>query len=815
MRTLKWILLVVCLTILAFFFVDSSFIVSNHNIRQAHAISSTETQQASPLGPTRISRAPRYVIVQMKTPIETLVSGESGSFELEARLQEPEGSVEQLPKWNRTAAAPLVVWIASPQNSGIEFIDTVHPDRPRHHILVKFNIPSETENQPLTAQVEYEVNQRTNAGRHTFWMEIYGQLISADGSQFQDMGANRLPFEVDTHLNTKLLMLLVVAAAVFLFIMEWVRVDVVAIAMMVLLPELGLLNSQDTFKGISSNAVMAIIGVMIISYGLNRAGLVNRIIQPLLKYVGKSSGRLTVLFSGLIAVISSVMQNTGAAVLFLPAIRLVTSYRLKIPISRVLMPIGMAAILGGTLTMIGTSPLILLNDILPPGMPKFGFLELTPIGLGLVIGGIGYLSTVGMRLLAKLPQQASDSQSGGTDGAEDGILDAYPLIRGPFEISVPEDFEAGGLPQSVVEIRRRFLVNIVAASKTPGACGIAPLPESKIHSGYILCAYGPRKAVEKFVKDYHLVLKEEPECFKGNMFNPSLAGIVEGVVSPRSSLIGQTIKEIRFRETFGINALAIHQSGKTYYRQLADRPLQAGDAVLVHGTWEQFHALENLHQNLIMITPFEKEFHKPEKSGWALTCFLISLGLMILSSFYFQNRPYNPIPLSVCLMLGAVGMVLSRVVTINEAYRAVDWRTVFLLGGLIPLGMAVDQTGTAQWIAKGIVAGLGPLMSPLVLLIVLAVLSCGFTMVISNVGACTLLVPLGISIAHQIGVNPRVAAIVVGIGVSNSFILPTHQVNALYMGPGEYRTKDYIKIGGLLAIIYIAILVSITYAVYL
>jgi Na+/H+ antiporter NhaD/arsenite permease-like protein len=187
------------------------------------------------------------------------------------------------------------------------------------------------------------------------------------------MGVYRLPFDVDTHLKTKVLMLTIIAVAVFLFIVEWVRVDVVAIAMMVLLPELGLLNAQDTFKGLSSNAVVAIIGVMIISYGLNRAGLVNRMIQPLLKRVGRSSRRLTVIFSGMIAAISSVMQNTGAAVLFLPAIRLVTSYRLKIPISRVLMPIGMSAILGGTLTMIGTSPLILLNDILPAGMPKFGF----------------------------------------------------------------------------------------------------------------------------------------------------------------------------------------------------------------------------------------------------------------------------------------------------------------------------------------------------------------------------------------------------------------------------------------------------------
>jgi di/tricarboxylate transporter len=287
------------------------------------------------------------------------------------------------------------------------------------------------------------------------------------------------------------------------------------------------------------------------------------------------------------------------------------------------------------------------------------------------------------------------------------------------------------------------------------------------------------------------------------------------VVSPRSNLIGRTIREIRFRETFGLNALAIHQADRNFYRQLAERPLKAGDAVLLHGTWEQLHALEDLHRNLIIITPFEKEFHKPEKSAWALICFIVTLGLMILSSLYFQNRAYNPIPLSVCLMLGAVGMVLTRVISINEAYRAVDWRTVFLLSGLIPLGMAMDQSGTASWIAKGLVTASGPLIGPLMLLILLAVLSCGFTMVISNVGACTLLIPLGISIAHQIGVDPRVAAIVVGIGVSNSFILPTHQVNVLYMGPGEYRARQYLGIGGGLAFIYIVILVAMTYFFYL
>ena len=758
------------------------------------------------------SRSPQYISMRMKYPRKAFVTGEKGRFQLEATIHPPAYAIDAPPRWDTTVSAPLIINISSPTGSGIAFIDQLHPDRPRHHIMIKVPFVSEPKTTTLTTQVEYYVNSRTSADTYSFWVDISGELIGSYGAKIHDAGIMRFPIKVDTHLHTKLLMLAVIAIVVFLFIVEWVRVDVVAIAMMVLLPELGLLDARDTFRGLSSNAVIAIIGVMIISYGLNRAGLVNRILQPLLKYVKNSPRRLVILFSSLIAVISSVMQNTGAAVLFLPAIRLVTSYRLRIPISRVLMPIGMAAILGGTLTMIGTSPLILLNDILPPGMPKFGLLELTPIGIALVLGGIVYLSIFGLRILSKQSEATIDDNE---QEMADGIIKSYPLIKGPFEIYVPVDFQPGTLPQSVVQIHQQFLVNIVATAHPDGRCEIAPLPEDTIYPGLLLCVYGPTKAVQRFVDDYNLVFRQEPQRFKNNMFNPSLAGIVEGVVSPRSSLIGKTIRQIRFRETFGINPLAIHQSGTTYYRQLADRTLEAGDAILINGVWEQLHALEEFHQNLIIITPFEKEFHKPEKSSRALVCFLVALFLMVISSFYFQTRPYNPIPLSVCLMIGAIGMVLTKVITINEAYHAVDWRTVFLLGGLIPLGMAMDQTGTAAWIASGIVAGLGPLMSPVMLLVILAVLSCLFTMVISNVGACTLLIPLGISIAHQIGVNPRAAAIIVGLGVSNSFILPTHQVNALYMGPGEYKTKDYIRIGGILAIIYIAILVMMTYFFYL
>jgi di/tricarboxylate transporter len=758
-------------------------------------------------------QTPRYVSVQLQPLQTTLVAGEAGRLHVEIRLKDAEHVPGGPLAWDR-GAPPAIAWISTPQGSGISFVDKVPTHKPGQQILVKFAAPETQESDVLSASAAYIVNSRTKAGKHSFWFDLSVPLVTADGKKIQDMGTVAVPFEVDTHLRTKILMLLVVAVAVFLFIVEWVRVDVVAILMMVLLPELGLLDAQYTFRGLSSNAVVAIIGVMIISYGLNRVGLVSRMIQPLLGYVGKSTSRLAVVFSGLIAVISSVMQNTGAAVLFLPAIRLVAAKELKVPVSRVLMPIGMAAILGGTLTMVGTSPLILLNDLLPAGMPKFGFLELTPIGLALVMGGIVYLTTFGMGTLARLPVSQADSPTDGNGVSEKRLADSYPEIGRPCEVLVPDNYRPGEGPQEIASIRRQFQVNVVAIATEDGMQEVPPPATAVIRGGYSLCVYGTEEAVAKFVRDYGLVLRDEPRLFQATVLNAAIAGVVEVVVSPRSTLIGQTIKEVRFRETFDVTPLALHQDGETYYRGLADRKLQAGDALLLHGTWEQFHSLQERHQNFIIISSCEAEFQRPEKARWALGCFLGALSLMMVSSFYFQQQPYNPIPLSVCLMAGAVGMVLSKVMTITEAYRAVDWRTVFLLGGLIPLGMAVDQTGTAHWMARGIVVGLGDYMSPLLLLIVLACLSCGFTLVISNVGACTLLVPLGISLANQIGVDPRVAAIVVGIGVSNSFILPTHQVNALYMGPGGYRTKDYFKIGGGLSLIYITILVAMTYFFY-
>jgi len=543
-------------------------------------------------------------------------------------------------------------------------------------------------------------------------------------------------------------------------------------------------------------------------------GLVSRIMQPVVKLAGKSANRLMVLLSGLIAVISSVMQNTGAAVLFLPGIQHACKQN-KYHISSILMPIGMCAILGGTMTMIGTSPLILLNDILPAGMEKFGLLELTPIGAAFVVCGIIYFSTIGRHWLLKVAAAKLEQGGGAPVEEESADLGAcYHKLDGPFELSVPANFDPAGKPVTVGEIRQASQAIIVGVAGPKGRRRQhAPNPDVKIRPNQHICAYGPTGKVEEFAKTYGLTIQDKPRFYK-DWFNPAVAGVVEAVLSPRSSLVGRTVREVGFRETFNVTAMALYREFDVHMDKVGDIPLEPGDALLLHATWEHFHVFQNTHQNMHIVTPMEVEIQRPGKTKQAVVCFAIALTLMLVSSFYFQKLPYNPIPLSVCLMLGAAGMVVTGVMSISAAYKAVDWRTVFLLGGLIPLGMAVDRTGTAEWVAMGVVSALGDAVSPLILLIVLAVMSGAFCLVVSNVGACTLLVPLGVSMAMQIDMDPRVAAIVVGLGVSNSFLLPTHQVNALYMGPGDYRTKDYMKIGGVMSVIYVIVLVAMTYVFY-
>ena len=583
----------------------------------------------------------------------------------------------------------------------------------------------------------------------------------------------------------------VILAAVFLFVVEWVRVDVVAIMVMLILPIMGLVSPQDAFSGLSSNAVVSIIAVIIIGAGLDQTGIMNKVVKPITLLAGNSESRLITLVSGTVAIISSFMQNIGAVALFLPATRRVCE-QMRVPPSRVLMPMGYLGIIGGCLTLIGSSPLILLNDLLKPqNLEPFGLFDVTPVGAVLIVSGLIYFLVLGKLVLPGRSATVVGSRSG-------------KRIRGPslsgglYELAVPPDCICDKTLEELA-IRPNYLVTVVAIAHWGTKQKVfAPTREDKFKPRDTIAVFGMPDNVKRFAADFDLALKPVLQTFESDL-SPTNAGIVDVIIPPLSELVDVSMRSVHFRKKFQVVPLAIKRQDKIFYGGLADIVLQSGDFIVMHGIWERFAILKESN-DFFFVTEIKNEIMKTNKAGAALACFLGALALVASGTT----------ELAVALLTGAVGMILTGVLSIDEAYKAVDWRTVFLLAGLIPLGMAAEQTGAAAYIATFILDTIGE-VTPVALIAVIAFITSLFTLVISNVGATVLLVPLAINMASSAGADPRMAALAVAIAASNTFILPTHQVNAFIMGPGGYKTKDYLKAGGLMTLLYLIVMVGSMY----
>jgi len=588
--------------------------------------------------------------------------------------------------------------------------------------------------------------------------------------------------------------------AVVLFVFDWLRVDLVGILMMISLPLTGVLTGEEAIIGLSSNAVVSIIAVMIIGAGLNRTGIMNILARKIIKIAGKGETRIMVVISSTVSFISSFMQNIGAAALFLPAtVRI--SQQLRIPVSRILMPMGFCAIIGGCLTLIGSSPLIMLNDLMETwwtnnssglnGKPfePFGLFGVTPVGIALLVGGLVYFALFG-RLL--LPKGSSDQEKGVASAA---IREAYrDKIDEGFELTVPEDFPVMTLGQ--LQLRPKYLSTVVGIMKADsGRKNLALTQDSEVGPGDILALASTRTNINRLAEELGWQISVGLKVFTEDI-SPANFAVLEGIIPPRSDLSGHTMAELDFREIYQVNALAIYREKEVLLEGMGNIKLQVGDALLLAGPWEKFHLLKK-KLNLIFTEELKGEETVPEKAGTAL--FFLALSLVLAMGFNVK--------LSIALLTGAFGMILSRVIHIDEAYRAVDWMTIFLLAGLIPLGAAFEKTGAANYIAMKLLAGLGEL-TPLVLMLTVAVLTSMFSLVASNVGATVLMVPLAMNMGLQIGADPRIMALTVAVAASNTFILPTHQVNALVMRPGGYKTIDYMKAGFGMTILYLIIQVG-------
>ncbi len=591
------------------------------------------------------------------------------------------------------------------------------------------------------------------------------------------------------------LTLIILVATIVLFITEAFRVDIIAMLVMLTLGWTGLITPAEAFSGLSSNAVIAIIAIMIIGYGMEQSGVMQKITRPLLAIAGKSEKKLTVILSLSAGAVSGLMQNIGVIALFLPVVRKMTR-KLNLSLRKVLMPVGFAVILGGNLTMVGAGNLIILNDLLiQQGAAPFNLFAVFPIGLAVLLFGIGYFYLFGDRLLPADRKQGESFWE-----QQQKLISNWELATTVHTYKISEGCELLSKTLEESDLWSDYGLYLLAL-KEGDDISYAPWRFTRFAAGQEVIIMGEKDALCRFARDYELTLEEEYDKYRDNNELENTA-FAELMIPPRSELAGKSIRDIAVRKNYFVNPVHLIRGEKEISGDFSDFNFCPGDTLVVYGPEENIRQLKS-ETDLILLTSLEPRKTEGNKPFIAIGSFLLSILLIILG--------FN---LGLAFFTGAVLIILSGIVKLNEIYQAVDWKTVFLLTGLIPLGIAMENTGAAQYLANLIIMPLqdGPAF---LILLAVALLASIFTLFMSNVAATVVLVPLVMIIGGEIGINPRGLALLAAVSASNSFILPTHQVNAFFMPAGDYKSRDYLKSGGFLSLAYILIASLMVYLFYI
>jgi di/tricarboxylate transporter len=586
----------------------------------------------------------------------------------------------------------------------------------------------------------------------------------------------------------------ILTATVIMMVFEIFRIDVVAIICMLSLGWTGILTTDEMLTGFSSNAVISMIAVMILGYGITTTGVMEKFSEGILKKVGNDKNKIIGFISMSVGTLSAFMQNIGAAALFLPG-TLEISRKTKIPVSQLIMPLGFAAILGGSLTMVGSGHLILINDLLKNAdLEPYGLFAVTPIGAILLIAGVLYFFILGNLVL---PSVSSTSIK---KSAQEKLMETLRLSKNIWYLTIEKGSPLIGQTAESSGIWKDFHVNIIALSQGQDII-YAPWRETAFQEGQILAILGREKDAEAMASAFGLKEENAPKIFN-RLDKPDDSGFAEVIIPASSEIVGKTLRDYAFRRRFALEPLILFSKGEEIKGDFSDQVFKQGETLIVYGLWDNIRALKE-SSDLILATPIESEPKNQSKTIPAVASFAFGIILTFLG-----------VPIAIAFLTGALAMILSRVISIQQAYDSIDWKVVFLLAGLIPLGVAMQKTGAAFFLAENVMSVIEG-QSSLLLVIAITVLATIFSLFMSNVGAVVVLAPLVIGMAEIAGLDPRPLVLLAAVSVSNSFLLPTHQVNALMMSSGGYKNKDYIKAGSGMTVLFIFLTVIVFYFFYI
>lgn len=583
-------------------------------------------------------------------------------------------------------------------------------------------------------------------------------------------------------------LLVIVGSALALILSNRLRPDLVALLVLLTLGISGIITSEQAVAGFSRSAVLTIVGLFVITATLERTGVVQWLADQLAQLGGTRETRMIAVFMGAGALLSLVMNNIAAGAVLLPA-AVAVARQARVRESRLLMPLAFGTLLGGMATLFTTANIIVSGSLQAQGQRGLTMLDFLPVGGAMVLGGTAYMLLIGRRLL---PNRES---VGRAIMARPDLTQTYQLAERLWEVQVHPDSPLVDQPlaESVIGAR---LGATVAGIWHGREAKIPPAPTDVIAANDILLVMGREERVRQ-LEAQRTTIGRYGYHRNGS---PNLSvHLTEVVIAPRSPAIGKTLKELRFRTKFGMTTVALWREGRSYRTDVGDFPLEAGDALLMVGAPGRIKLLAEEPGYIVLNGAHA--LPPPDRYRAILSVCITALVLLLSAA--------GIIPTAEAMLAGAAALVLAKCINMEEAYRAIEWRVVVLIAGMLPIGTALVETGLAARIGQAFTLALAP-AGALGLIAGLYLFTVILAQLVGGQVAALIVGPIAVSAAVQLGVNPPAVGVAVAIACSAAFLTPiAHPVNVLMMAPGGYTFNDFLRVGlGMTVTCFVILLVA-------
>ena len=591
-----------------------------------------------------------------------------------------------------------------------------------------------------------------------------------------------------------ILTLSVLTIALISFIFEWFPVDLTAIMVAIVLMLLGLVTPEEGIAGFGNTATITVMAMFILSAGVAKTGAIQVVRDLLLEWSGKNTFQQIVVMGAIVGPISAFINNTAVVAIFIPIIEDFAKKK-GIASSKLLMPLSFASILGGTLTLIGTSTNILASSLSAKlGLGEFKLFQFTQLGAIVFVIGLVYIAIAAPRILR-----------GHKDRKTGTLSEDYEIKDYVTEVVVARDSSLIGQTLRESEIQRKFDVDVLEIIAN-GVHFPQPIADKKIRSGDILLVRGSKDVLIQLKAERGIEILPDVKFNQEKLeteLNTGEEKIGEVLILSNSRFIGATLKDLRFRQRRNATVLAIRRGQEVLRERLGKVPLRFGDLLLVQGPKQSFLGLQTSRE-LLVLEQKDVENLRIDKARIAIA---ICIAVVAAAAF-------NLTPILVSALAGVVVMVLTGCLKPGEIYGAVRWDVIFLLAGLIPLGTAMQNSGATEYLAKPILA-VGSSLSGYWILLFFYFVTTILTSILSNNAAVLLMIPIGVQVAQTLELNPFAIMFAVTFAASNSFMTPiAYQTNTMIYGPGGYRFVDFLRLGTPLSIIVGLITPALIIALY-